>query len=83
MTGGWLLRLGSTTSPCGAALAPFSPSPATDEAEEACSDLSWVRNAVKRCDDGEFRALGFEQQGLKMGPHGVLFIGQKSKRSRA
>jgi hypothetical protein len=30
---------GVHNKPCGAALAPFSPSPATDEAEEACPDL--------------------------------------------
>jgi hypothetical protein len=64
--------------PCGAAPAPFSPSPAADEAEEACPDLAWVQNAVKRRGDGEFCALGFEQQGLETGSLGVLFIGQKS-----
>jgi hypothetical protein len=78
MTGGLLLGLGSMTSPCGAAVTPFSPSPAVDEAEEACLDLGWAWDTMKRCGDGEFCALGFEQQGLETGSHRVLFIWQKS-----
>jgi hypothetical protein len=68
-----LLRLGSMTSPYGAAPAPFSPFSAVDKAKVACPDLSWVWNVVKWHGDGEFRALGFQQQGLKMGSHGSYF----------
>jgi hypothetical protein len=64
MMGGLLLGSGSTTSPCGDALAPFSPSTVVIEAEEACPDLGWARDAVKRRGDGRFQALEFEQQGF-------------------
>jgi hypothetical protein len=67
MTGDLLLGSGSTTSSCGDAPVLFSPSTAAIDAEEACPDLGWALDTVKRRDDRRFRALGFEQQGFKTG----------------
>jgi hypothetical protein len=83
MTGGLLLRSGSTTILCGDSPVSFSPSTVVDEAEEACPDLSWARDAVKWHDDGRFRALGFEQQGFKTGvTRGPIYRAKELKISR-
>jgi hypothetical protein len=47
---GW----GSMTSSCGDALIPFSLSTVADAVEEACPDLGWAWDVVKRCDDWRF-----------------------------
>jgi hypothetical protein len=47
-------RVGLTTSSCGDAPIPFSPSMVVDEAEEACPNLDWARDMVKRRGDGRF-----------------------------
>jgi hypothetical protein len=54
MTGGFLLGSGSMTCPYGDAPVLFCPSTTADEAEEACPDLGWARDAVKQRDDGRF-----------------------------
>jgi hypothetical protein len=83
MTGGLLLWLGSTTSPCGDAPAPFSSFMATDEVEEAWPDLGWTRDMVKRRGDGIFQALWFERQRLKMGvARGPIYRAKELKISR-
>jgi hypothetical protein len=83
MTGGLLLRLGSATSPYGDALVLFSPSVVANEAKEACPNVSWARDAVKRCGDGIFRALGFEKQVFKTGvTQGPIYRANELKVSR-
>jgi hypothetical protein len=54
-----------------------------DEEEEACPNLGWAWNAVKRRGDGRFRALVFEQQGFKMGvTRGPIYMAREKKISR-
>jgi hypothetical protein len=79
MTGGLLLESGSTTSSCGDAPIPFSPSMAADEAE-ACPDLNWAWNTVKRCGDERFQALEFVQQGFETGvTRGLIYRAKELK----
>jgi hypothetical protein len=83
MMGGLLLGSGSTRSPYGDASVPFFPSTMVDEAEEACPDLSWAWDVMKRCGDGRFRALGFEQHGFKTGAaRGPIYRAKELKISR-
>jgi hypothetical protein len=79
MTGGLLLELGSMTSSCGDAPVPFSPSMVEDEAE-ACPDLNWAWDTVKRCCSERFRALEFEQQGFETGvARGLIYRAKELK----
>jgi hypothetical protein len=83
MMGGLLLGSGSMTILCGDSLVPFSPSTAVDEAEEACPNLGWAWDVVKWHGDGRFQALGFEQQGFKIGvTRGPIYRAKELKISR-